>query len=84
VDRQESSKEMLVKRDRLPAWVQNQLGRGKNPLASCSKTGCRLARKRNFADCILNNTPPAMGSNSSSKDNPVSLEIHFFRCRQEG
>jgi hypothetical protein len=83
VDGQESSKDVLVKRDRLPARVRNQLGRAKVPLASCSKAGWRLTENRSFTDSILNNTPPTQGSDDSSQFNPVSLEIHFCGRREK-
>jgi len=77
VDRQESSKDVLVKRDRLPAWVQNQLGRANSLLDSWSRTGWRLVKQRSFTDSLLNNTPPTQGSDDSYKFNPVSLDIHL-------
>lgn len=77
MDRQESSKEVLVKRDRLPAWVLNQLGKAKVPRASWSLTGCRLANNRSFTDLILKNTLVGWGSKNSSRLDPVSRQIHF-------
>jgi len=77
VDRQESSRDVLVKRDRLPAWGQNQFSGAKAPRVSWSSTGYRLANNRSFTDRILNNTRVGWGSNDSSRLDPVSRKIHF-------
>ena len=60
---------------------QNQSGKAQEPRGPCFFSGRRSTINRSFAGLILNNTPPALGDNSSLRLNLVSRKIHW-RGRQ--
>jgi len=77
-------KEVRVDRENLPKQGQNQPDRVPKPRASCPFTGGPSAANRSFAGLILNNTPPALGNNSSLRLDLVPRKTHFCGRQSEG